>query len=424
MTHTMKTILIRVTSRSNSMSATSTVCSIPKLLRRDVRRPYTVLVPCRIRHRRSRVLSPPSFSSSTASDPSESSLLRLLKWKATISEIPPPDLTNDQKGRLKVQAFLGDTLLDCAVVTRLVENAMDTNYYDSGSLTKMKSDIVSNQFLAKHATQILPSTWSIPDIDQKSDWDVGTVVEAAVSLVHQKDPKAVDDLANFLLRRYERNTDVRNFKGMLLELGGNVSSKRVGGLDNNPIFAATATLQDKTSTTKGSSKKRAEMMAAAQVLSELDVTILEGPTTTIPWQPDEVAYHEWKPIIMPADLTLQLEPNETPTDWWLRKATLPKKAFLRAYMSPVVFPETIKSFNAWMWRHESSGDATPQAAVLAVVVTTAGTIHTIPAKSEPSGSKAQKVTGLEANRVIAELVGVKLPKTFDEEEAMKMNSTA
>mmetsp|Transcript_21651 Transcript_21651/g.51143 ORF Transcript_21651/g.51143 Transcript_21651/m.51143 type:complete len:442 (+) Transcript_21651:334-1659(+) len=441
----MKNLVLPLSCRN--ISAMSTVCSIymPKPFRRDVRRPYTITSRIRHHHRRHdqrprcccippayhrRVLSSyHSFSSST-SDPSVSLLLLLLsKWKRIVSDIPPPGLTNDQKGRLKVQAFVGDTLLNCAVVTRLEATAVDTNNYDSGSLTKMKSDIVSNQFLAKHAAQILPPTWSIPDVDQKSDWDIGTVVEAAVSLVHQKDPRAVDELADFLLRQYEHDTDVKNFKGSLLELGGSVSSRRIGGLDNNPIFTATATLDDKTSTAKGSSKKRAEMTAAAQVMSDAgnDTTTLEGrPTTTVSWQPDELAYHEWKPIIIPTDdLSLELEQDETPLDWWLSKATTPKKSFFRAYMSPAVFPETIQSFNAWMWRHESP--VATEAAVLGVVVTTTGTFHTIPAKMDCSGKKAQKLIGLEANRIIAELVGVKLPEMVDEdnnEDATKMNSMA
>ena len=326
--------------------------------------------------------------------------MHLSRWKQILVQIPAPTFNDEHKQELYVQALQGDKILGCAVTMTLV-NQGGTTPLDTGSLTQVISSTVSNSFLAQQADQILSLGWkSALDLDNLSEWEIGTLVEAAVYAVHKVDPSAVDHLATFLLDSHAQTTE-RNTKSRLLELGGTVVAERTGGSDHNPVFTATATLESETATAEGPSKKRAEMLAAAQLL---DLSDIESSTV---WRfPDNDAsftYRKWEPTFFGTN-EVNLRGNETVEEWWMRGAFLRKDALYRAMMAPKIFPGAIEAFDAWVWRYEHE-----VAAAFAMIVATNGSYHTIPAKTATSANKARQLVGLEANRIIAELAGLKIP---------------
>jgi hypothetical protein len=168
------------------------------------------------------------------------------------------------------------------------------------------------------------------DFQVYSDWELGTMVEAAVATVHPYNPEAVTDLAAFLLEEATRMMDP-NCKGRLQELGGAVTSKRVGGSDHAPIWTATAFLDDiHQSQANGNSKKHAEMLAASKVLD-----LIPGQSSVIATESREVisapfTLDEWEGMKI---RSFKRKEGESWEAWWKRGACDPREAFSRASAS-------------------------------------------------------------------------------------------
>ena len=310
-----------------------------------------------------------------------------------------------EKQELYVQALQGDKILGHAVTTMLIQQNNNENLgarLDTGSLTKVISSTVSNNFLAQQADQILLPSWNALSLENLSEWEIGTLVEVAISAVYRIDPAAVENLATFLLDIHTRTAE-SNTKSRLLELGGTVSAERTGGTDHNPIFTATATLDAKITTAEGPNKKRAEMLAAAQLL--LNDEYYESFAVT-PWELPEkeqrFSYQTWKPFAIP-QTEVELKGKETVEEWWIRGAfAQPKKSIHRAMIAPGIFPDVIEAVNCWVWRFNEQGEA----AAFAMIVGPNGQCHTVPGVRAVSANQARKIVGLEANRIIAKLVGL------------------
>ena len=309
-----------------------------------------------------------------------------------------PSTESSRQEDIYVKALLGDKILGLAVTTKLIEKANAP--LDTGSLTKVIAATVSNNFLAKHAHKVLLPSWKKLNLESLSEWEVGSLVEMAVCAVHKLDPGAVDMLAMYLLEAHSRATTMEmDTKSRLLQLGGTVRSERTGGKDHNPRFTATARLGGEMSTALGPSKKRSEMIAAAQVL----VAVGDQGGSVILWNPldaNRFTFNKWEQFEL-VDTKISLKDGETPVEWWIRGADKPKTSFERAMMAPFVFPNEIGAVDSWVWRQGET-----HAAVFIVIVSKTGKCHTIPATTATTATKARKLVGIEANRAIANMVGV------------------
>ena len=168
----------------------------------------------------------------------------LARWQKAVKKVAPVEtlLTETaNKGHLDVMAFLGDKILGSATALALVLKKCDA-VKDARNLHRYISGALSNQFLAANVHHILPKFENNNGL--YSDWEIGSMIEAAVATVHKQDPDAVNELASFLVEQAQEMRDP-NCKGRLLELGGSVTSVRIGGTDHAPIYTATARLDDK-----------------------------------------------------------------------------------------------------------------------------------------------------------------------------------
>ena len=367
----------------------------------------------------------------------------LAKWHAALEKIPPIDLNDfsssaerrPTKQEIYVQALQGDKILGHLVTTALIQNNQVA--HDTGSLTMAISRTVSNQVLAHHAPQILTSRWNLQGLSTR---EMGTCVEAAVAAVynleqscnqHQQGP--VHDLVDFLVqaRAAETAESERNPKSRLLELGGTIEpARRTAGTDHNPVFTTVAQLEQAQAVAQGSTKKQAEMLAAAQLLYQIsdddtDNYDAESLSTRSLWYSSnnnnaddneiEFKYNQWKPFQLP-EHSITLKGTESPVEWWMRGATIPKDAMARAIRAPLIFPQVLAAVDAWIWRsrstlpeHENSNST---CCAFGMIVTHKKCVH-VPVQSAPTANQAKRLVGLQANRQIAQLVGISLN---DEEE--------
>lgn len=360
---------------------------------------------------------------------------------------------NNHRQQVYVQALLGDKILGWAVTAALVEQqrqqtklgqaaAAANVVADTGELTQQLSAVVSNQTLAQHASVLL----NIDNTSDASEWELATRVEAAVSAVHDINPAAVHELAAYLVAavihtRATTNVAVwHNSKGILLEAGGALKCRRTGGSDHQPIFTATARLGMETATAQGPNKKRAEMIAASRLVMVVQQEDEDGDDIEMEEDDEEmdktmisVEYHhnhnsndelrndtldEWVPFAPQSSPTaaqmmmIRLQEGETLVEWWKRGAQVPRKAFHRALMAPLVFDTEIVAVDSWTKRQYNNSDAT---AVLMVIQqqeqpgdknNTASSFHTLPIQTAASATKARAAAGLALNRLIADLVRV------------------
>jgi dsRNA-specific ribonuclease len=358
----------------------------------------------------------------------------LARWKQAIETLPPEKVLIPQdENERTVQAFLGDKLLGSAAASILVKNsdagtagssAATTN--DTGELTKLISGAVSNSLMAANVHHILPQLGIHKeegmDVQQSSysDWELGTMVEAAVATVHSHDPKAVVDLAEFLMKQAKKMTDP-NCKGRILELGGTLTSTRIGGSDHAPVWTATASLSAHDNSSHeaqaiGSSKKSAEMRAAANVLN-----VLPEHSSLIPYEqrdlmtiPTPATYNQWKSMKIDS---FKRDANESWASWWRRGAFDPKRAFHRAMAAPLVYSDTIVAVDSWTRRIKGNGDDDSEAAAVLMVIVSkeqrdvrSGTKTTVvhheclPVHTASSANQARRKLGVEANEWITKLV--------------------
>ena len=199
------------------------------------------------------------------------------KWQQAAStvrpeKILPPGLRElaDVNHDVNVAAFYGDKVLGAAVALAQ-RRAVGDGEHTVGSLTRLQSMATSNEFLKSNIATILPQHAQLSE-SASSAHDIGTMVEAAVDAVHTKgDVHAIEDLARWLVQTASEMDGLYgafdNAKGRLLEMGGTVTSKRVGGPDHKPVFEAVAQLaMTRVSATEQGSKRYVEQQVSRQFL--------------------------------------------------------------------------------------------------------------------------------------------------------------
>ena len=198
-------------------------------------------------------------------------------WQKASSSINLPERESRE---IAVAAFYGDKILGAAVALSQQRADVD-DQATVGDLTHTHMLAVSNEVLHANFADILPQYSDAVGSHRSQSRAAGTMVEAAVATVHATGPggaAAIDDLADWLVQRAHASQleSVQDFfqkanaKGKLLELGGRVSSTRVGGPDNEPVWSAEAALGEQRVIVRvtGSSKD-AERKAAEQVLNSV-----------------------------------------------------------------------------------------------------------------------------------------------------------
>eukprot|EP00320_Phaeocystis_rex_P006721 CAMPEP_0119075426 /NCGR_PEP_ID=MMETSP1178-20130426/80145_1 /TAXON_ID=33656 /ORGANISM="unid sp, Strain CCMP2000" /LENGTH=238 /DNA_ID=CAMNT_0007057647 /DNA_START=21 /DNA_END=737 /DNA_ORIENTATION=+ len=196
------------------------------------------------------------------------------RWQQAASAVRPEKLlppglggSADVKRDVDVAAFYGDKLLGAAVA--LAQRRVKVGEHTVGSLTRLQNVATSNAFLKSNIATLLPQH---AHMSESSAHDIGTMVEAAVDAVHTEgDMHAIDELARWLVQTAREMDGLHsafdNAKGRLLEMGGTVTSERVGGADHRPIFKAVAQLGVKqVSATEQGSKRCVEQQVSRRLL--------------------------------------------------------------------------------------------------------------------------------------------------------------
>jgi len=328
------------------------------------------------------------------------------KWTNAVTELSP--LEWESKSERRLRALLGDKILGMETTKAILENQNNKDMIiKAGSVSKIVSTSLSNAFMARHVDQILPHL----NIAMMSDWEIGTEVEATVAEVYKRNDgvDSVAELVRFLTNKtLEMSEAEANPKSRLLNLGGSVlaSSERDGkSSDHDPTYTAVASYKDIRIKAKGSSRKRAELTAALQVLKQIDVEDvpqleelkpLAAPATLHQWEPFEVVDAHY------------LKTGQDAVQWWIKGASDAKSSFERAIMAPSVF-HNIEAVDSWIRR--SSQD---HATVIMVIVFDDASVLIVPAQSAQSGTKARALLGLEANRMIASVVGLDIDGDLDD----------
>ena len=186
----------------------------------------------------------------------------------------PPDLRGladvDHDVDHGVAAFYGDKLLGAAVALAQRRSVEDAEH-NVGNLTRLQSVATSNEFLKSNIATILPQHAQLSE-SASSAHSIGTMVEAAVDAVHTEgDVDAIEDLARWLVQTAREMDGLHgafdNAKGRLLEMGGTVTSERVGGPDHKPVFEAVAQLgMERVSAIEQGSKRFVEQQVSRRLL--------------------------------------------------------------------------------------------------------------------------------------------------------------
>jgi dsRNA-specific ribonuclease len=210
----------------------------------------------------------------------------LSKWHAAVAQIPLSTILPIGLGavnnKANIAAFFGDQKFNMEVTLALQRiSTMPNSPYkvDLGWLTQVKSEAVSNRMFAKNLGQILPDqSQGFVELAQLQPHDAGTFVEAAVEAVAISIPggesgrEAVAELAKWLVQEaLKRGHANYNYKGDLLELGGTIETKRIGGMDHEPVFLAKANLFDHSAEAEGRNKKLAEQEASEKLFENVGI---------------------------------------------------------------------------------------------------------------------------------------------------------
>jgi len=333
-------------------------------------------------------------------------LTPLQKWHRALARVPHKEriLPEGNSQQQLLYAWRGDKLLGAAAARAVLQT---TSIRDAGDATKLVSKAVSNRFFASHVQTLLPKDIYpfYPDVGPRySNRQLGTMVEAAVAHVHEtfdetnatdtdsvSGQEAIFELGEWLVAEASASAsptdtttspvapvvlmdDMSNPKGRLLELGGTVTSKRIGGTGHAPIHRATATWKDWKSVQENlGSKKSVEQNAAWRLLvqalqdnPELKSEIMVAPATSKMFIGDIRSYQEdqntqttdetpssrqWTPSGLDDNsAALYLGNGESLPEWWSRAATDPKYAYRRALMAPHIFPDHIVDVQCWSQR--------------------------------------------------------------------------
>lgn len=318
------------------------------------------------------------------------------RWLDAVKKIPPEALYKDTK----LAAFHGDKILGF-YTSRHLQSTTNPNLRDASLVTSI---ILSNRFLADRLRQLLPDM-----IDMSDDWSshsLGTIVEAAISLVHQKDETAVEEVVKWLVD--EAPKIGINSKGKLLEEGGELSVERLGGEDHNPVFQATARLQNHSSTHTANSKIDAEQCAAQKCLKEAglptDACIYEPQEERVPLEDSK---NEWTPFEFDSSREIALTTlTGCPVRYWKRNANNTKKAFYNAMMIPnLLVPKPFETCSVDSWKKRQTNSIVAVLMVLLYTMIDDGQQQSYSViEFGPSGNKARAAASQAINDKVLELL--------------------
>jgi len=169
-------------------------------------------------------------------------------------------------------AWHGDKTLGAAIARELRSRGLT----EVDQLTRAYSVVASNANLAGNMDALLPNSLiALIPMERRllQVHDCGTVVEACVgSVADAGNTAAIDELARYLVAGVDSVSAITEVpthpKGMLLELGGSVTSELAGGTAHMPVFRAEAILGDLYAEAESGSMKGAERDAASAVLQK------------------------------------------------------------------------------------------------------------------------------------------------------------
>mmetsp|Transcript_5810 Transcript_5810/g.8402 ORF Transcript_5810/g.8402 Transcript_5810/m.8402 type:complete len:409 (+) Transcript_5810:126-1352(+) len=274
---------------------------------------------------------------------------------------------------LIIQEKISNTIQD---TTKNGENKPDPDFaipasIDRGYASTLIGYALSNQFFEHNADTLLPAGW-IQNNEHLGVRSVGTMLEAAVAAVYGSNPDAVKALAHWLLHTASHKIHNFNPKGQLLEMKGKVDTMVEHGSDpNNPIYIATASLQEEEqkATGTGSSKREAESSAARSLLLELGLLVeakLETPATILPPEVSQRKEDWIKFNGGPTFHTLTVF-NQSAHQWWEEKAVSSGSAYRGALLAPLVFGSVVVAVDSWSRSHEDGDAKTASRAVLILI---------------------------------------------------------
>ena len=250
-------------------------------------------------------------------------------------------------------------------------------------------------------------------------------------------------LAAFLVARAKEAVTF-NFKGALLERGGAVRIKERGEVVRSeskaggeragggapPCYVAVATLGTRECEAEAGSIRDSEREAARLVLTQSGVDVVGvpkkertmlpstspavrrpnqrgGPPRGPPRWPPRGASQGWVPVrLKEENAAANLANGETITQWWLRSAQKPKKAFHRAAMAPHCFGRVVEHVDAYQRVHPKGGpDNGCSALVVLCLRDPVGTPLVVSfASTAATQNQALTRAALEANAAISKLI--------------------
>ncbi|GMI32942.1 hypothetical protein TrCOL_g13808 [Triparma columacea] len=174
---------------------------------------------------------------------------------------------------------MGDRILALTVTelqSESLPNPVPRDYV--GVLAKELSAVVSNNFMSTNLPIVLPSLSSSLTPEQSRQVHAkGTMLEAAVYSVSKmpNGRQAIDELARFLLEEWRSKAFLPgdNFKGRLLELGGEFEVfKKEGYADNEPKWKGEARMGEVVEVATAGRKVDAEQKAAKKLFQRLGLS--------------------------------------------------------------------------------------------------------------------------------------------------------
>ena len=251
----------------------------------------------------------------------------LERWHAAVARVPTDSLLplgfGNPTNEANVAAFLGDKLLGVAVAAALYRDTQSAQTLGIGRMSDVLSTATANKLLCEELVTILPvrrfgaqhldwqaqpasapawpvahayvaphaleqshTTEAVLELAAVQQHNAGTMVEAAVAAVHFRRPDdaaPIAELARFLVAR-AREAGTFNFKGELLQRGGNISNALASGgrasFDGQARrFTAEASLGGARARGAGPSKLAAEQAAARKLFDALGI---DAPDLFVP----------------------------------------------------------------------------------------------------------------------------------------------
>ena len=203
----------------------------------------------------------------------------LERWHTAVARVPTDSLLplgfGNPTNEANVAAFLGDKLLGVAVASVLYRDTPSAQKEGIGRLSDFQSTATANKLLCEELVTILPTHAgkAVLELAKVQQHNAGTMVEAAVAAVHFANPDdsaPIAELASFLVAR-AREAGTFNFKGELLQRGGNITNSLSSKARQARRYKAEATLDGARALGTGPSKISAEQQAARRLFDALGI---------------------------------------------------------------------------------------------------------------------------------------------------------